>query len=166
MKAIDIEDDLYFYLQGVRDSIGGTYTEIIRRGLPNANQAKPEHRNSAPSLRNPADAKLLSYLEDPSFRAQRTAVGKFLSILSFLYMENPDRFTQVLSLVGRTRKYFGSEHELEASGRSVYPKQIPGTTFWVVTNNDTRMKRQMLEDVLRLLGYADATIKQVLTSLV
>jgi negative modulator of initiation of replication len=89
-----------------------------------------------------------------------------LSILSFLHKENPDKFSSLLSLEGRKRRYIAkSERELDDSGTSVNPKKIPYTDYWVVTNNDTNNKKLLLRQVLTLLGYSPDTIRLVPESL-
>lgn len=120
----------------------------------------------SPSSFKSYQAEISDCLNDSAFMAQTDVIGKFLFILSYLYKRNPDDFKKVLALSGRRRKYFsGSSQELEASGSSVFPKQIPNAPYWVVTNNDTPKKRRMLEDVLRILGYSKAAIEEAVSAL-
>jgi negative modulator of initiation of replication len=97
---------------------------------------------------------LWEFLKGPEFQSERTAVGKFLSLLAFLHRENRDKFAGVQGISGRSRRYFAkSESDLEQSGNSVHPKNIPGSDYWVVTNNSTQSKCELVLQVLRLLGY-------------
>ena len=74
---------------------------------------------------------------------------------------------QVASFVGDTIsaklaiKQAGKEALLE-NGSSTNPKAIPDSPFWVVTNNNTAKKTNMLEQVLRNLGYQPDVIETVI----
>ena len=86
--------------------------------------------------------------------------------MSWLYKENPEKFEKVLLLNGRKRRYFAkSASELEDSGNSVMPKPIPNSPFWVFTNSPTELKKQLIGDVMRLLGYELSTIRSVMDAL-
>jgi hypothetical protein len=50
-------------------------------------------------------------------------------------------------------RYFGkSREEIERSGTSTQPRNIPGSPYWVMTNSPTHQKKQMLRDALKLLA--------------
>ena len=67
-------------------------------------------------------------LNDPTFQAKPTAVKKFLFILPYIYKRDRDKFKEMLKISGKKRKYFAlSSKELEETGSSVSPKQIPGS---------------------------------------
>jgi negative modulator of initiation of replication len=90
-----------------------------------------------------------------------------LGILSFAYKQKSEAFERVLSLPGgRSRKLFGrSQQEVENSGTSTHPKQIPGTPYWVLTNSDTLHKRDTLMAVLRALDYGSEVVSEAGESL-
>lgn len=158
MKTIEIEDDVYNFLLRNTNQIGESASQILRRllGIQKQEDMKVEESNT----------ELSECINSTAFKARSKAIDKFLYILSFLYDRNPGKFKKVLELSGNCRKYFAlSRKELEESGRSVYPRQIPNTTFWVITNNDTPKKKRMLVDVLRLLDYSDAAVKEALVAL-
>jgi negative modulator of initiation of replication len=112
------------------------------------------------------DRKLCDYVQSPTFLAGRNVVDLFLSVLSFLHSENHDKFGLLESMEGRNRRYIArNEGELETSGKSVNPKRIPSTGYWVVTNNSTDNKKLLLRRVLTLLGYSAETIRSVPESL-
>lgn len=112
------------------------------------------------------DKALQDYTHSPTFLAGRSVVALFLSLLSFLHRENPDRFGILESMAGRKRKYVANnEQELENSGISVNPKRIPNSGYRVVTNNDTNNKKLLLRQALTLLGYSDETTRLVPESL-
>jgi negative modulator of initiation of replication len=82
-----------------------------------------------------------------------TAVERFLVLLGWLEKEHRENFHKVLSIGGRQRRYFAtSARELNETGTSVHPAQIPGCGYWVVTNNDTPKKARIVKEVLEVLG--------------
>jgi len=173
MKTIEIENDVYEFLLQHTTRIGESASEILKRLLGIRGQGGQRGKGGrgaadgqSPTSFKSYQAEISDCLNDSAFMAQRDMIGKFLFILSYLYKRNPDDFKKVLALSGRRRKYFaGSSQELEASGSSVFPKQIPNAPYWVVTNNDTPKKRRMLEDVLRILGYSKAAIEEAVSAL-
>jgi negative modulator of initiation of replication len=169
MRTIDIEDDLYEYLRTQQTTFGESASHVLRRllklGPPtdsNSHKGQPVPE-WVPKLaeevqreleQNPRKKALWEFIKGPRFQSERNAVGRFLSVLAFVCRENREKFAVVESINGRSRKYFGkSDSELNKSGKSVHPKNIPGSDYWVVTNNSTQNKRELLMDVLRLLGY-------------
>jgi negative modulator of initiation of replication len=173
MKSIEIDDELYRYLLSNVQSFGETPSETIRRlihfPLPTngsaplcaaagARSAATSAANSSPSR---AESEITSFLITPMFRSQRQAVDKFLSILSWLYQRDEEKFKrEVLPIGGRKRKYFSdSERDLMQSGSSVNPKLIPGSMVWVVTNNDTPKKKRIVRDVMIALGFSNGAIQ-------
>jgi negative regulator of replication initiation len=107
-----------------------------------------------PMQRDEREKALGEFMRSPSFKSERSAVEKFLSLLSFVHRENRGQFAAVERFNGRSRKYFAkSKADLEQSGKSVNPKNIPGSGYWVVTNNSTLAKGVLLLRVMRVLGY-------------
>jgi len=161
MKTIEIEDDVYKYLLQNITHIGESASEILRRLLGISGK---QNKTSSPTERSSTE--LSECLNATAFKAQSDVIGKFLYILSCIYKKDPEQFKKVLAISGKRRKYFSlSSRELDAAGRSVYPKQIPNSPFWVVTNNDTPKKRRMLRDVLSLLDYSETSKKQAVDAL-
>ena len=69
-------------------------------------------------------------------------------------------FSRVLDIKGSNRAYFGPDKQtLLDSGKSTNPKQIPGSDYWVVTNNNTQRKSDLLCKVASVLGYAEHEVK-------
>lgn len=165
MKTIEVEEDIYEFLRQQQVTFAEGASEVLRRVLkfnsatPSVPQA-PNQKAGSPQLTkdefsaDPKKKPLWDFLKGPQFTTERNAVGKLLALLAFLQRENPDRFASVQGISGRSRKYFAkSESDLEQSGNSVHPKKIPGSEYWVVTNNSTQSKVELLLQVLRLLGY-------------
>ena len=92
-----------------------------------------------------------------------TNVDQFLFVLSAAHKLNAENFTRVESIKGKNRTYFAtSKAALLENGSSTNPKAIPDSPFWVVTNNNTAKKTNMLEQVLRNLGYQPDVIETVI----
>ncbi|MDY6976846.1 MAG: replication initiation negative regulator SeqA [Pseudomonadota bacterium] len=89
-------------------------------------------------------------------------VDQFLFVLSAAHKLNAENFARVESIKGKNRTYFATSKEaLLENGSSTNPKAIPDSPFWVVTNNNTAKKTNMLEQVLRNLGYQPDVIETV-----
>ncbi|MGJ8649487.1 MAG: replication initiation regulator SeqA [Opitutaceae bacterium] len=149
MKTIEIDDDIYDHLLNNVQSIGEDASSILRRllGLSEGNS----QATTATVEASPID----KCLNDPSFRSSRKAIDRFMFTLTWLYRQQPEDFERVLRIRGRQRVYFSkTEREINASGDSAFPKQIPETPYWVVTNNDTPKKQRMLFDVMITLSYS------------
>ena len=100
-------------------------------------------------------------LGDSKFPRRGGAVDRFLYLLSVAHSDRPGEFERVLGGVkgrGRRVHFARSAKEIEASGRSTDPKNIPGSKFWVLTNSPTEQKREMLAHALEVLGYSAAAI--------
>lgn len=93
---------------------------------------------------------------------QKGAVGRFLFILAAFYRCHQKSFNKVLEIKGRERHYFGeTAKELEASGSSIKPKQIPESHYWVVTNNNTPRKKLIITEVASALDYTQAQAEEL-----
>ncbi|WP_040502233.1 N-carbamoyl-L-amino acid amidohydrolase [Idiomarina xiamenensis] len=160
MKRIELDDDLYAYIASHTQQIGESASDILRRLLAFDSAAAVEHADSSTSL--PTTASVFDRLNQPDVAAQRSAVGRFLYILSLLYRSHRQDFAKVLQIRGRDRVYFAtSEEALLASGNSTNPKQIPDSDYWVVTNNNTTKKKSMLTLVATELGYSPAEAEKI-----
>ncbi len=93
-----------------------------------------------------------------------TQTRKFLRILSWAYKKHPTEFERLLTIEGRRRKYFARDmRTLMDSGSSTNPRPIPESPYWVVTNNSTAKKAEILSDVFRVLGYKTEDVQAMLT---
>lgn len=161
-RTIELDDDVYQFLQrNVRD-FGETVSAVVRRL-----HRLPEPKNGLGAARQssrPAGTRqspLTRLLTSRSF-SRRSATDKFLQILSIVHKDDPTKFTRVLEISGRRRKYFGrSREEIEKSGKSTHPQLIPASRYWAMTNADTRQKCDLLRRVLEDLGYSADDIRAV-----
>ena len=101
-------------------------------------------------------------LNDDVLESYTKRVDLFLFILAQLHELHQEDFQAVEQIKGKNRVYFATSKEaLLKTGSSTNPKQIPDSPYWVVTNNNTAKKVAMLEQVLQLLGYDEATRETV-----
>ena len=168
MKTIDLEDDIYYYLLGRAADGKISFSELLRRTfgigaeVTNAELRTRLHKRGRITVmeaRPPADLRPPSeverWLKSPRFLGETTSLGRFMALLSLIAEKHAKSFECVLDLSGRKRRYFArSAEELEERGQSVFPKQVPRTPYWVVTNTETAKKRQLIESVMRILGYS------------
>lgn len=159
MRMIDVEEDVYTHIAQNTQEIGESASDILRRLLK---LPKP-----GTSIRlNGAQHEFVKAIEDPRFRVQSAAVDKMLYFLSVAYGQKKSDFEKVLAIQGRDRKYFArTSEEIERSGNSTQPRQIPGTPFWVMTNSPTQQKASMLEEALRILNYSNEAIEAAVTTI-
>jgi len=93
-------------------------------------------------------------------------VDKFLYLLGIAHSQKQEEFEKVLLVQGRGRKYFAtSRQEIINSGNSTQPKQIPGSSYWVMTNSPSNQKVSMLREVLELLNYSNEAISEAVSKL-
>jgi len=175
MRTIEIEDDVYGFLLRNTSRFGESASDVIRRLAGMGNSVDRQMASPGTSTRSDSETRtqatkagsaFTAFLNSPAFLVQGNVVGKFLSVLSWLYKQNPEQFQKVLLLNGRKRRYFAkSANELEESGNSVMPKRIPDTPFWVFTNSPTQLKKQVLADVMRVLGYDSSTTRSAIDAM-
>jgi negative modulator of initiation of replication len=102
-------------------------------------------------------SELSAFLESDDFEVLSEAVDRFLGILGFLHHFHGEGFAKVSEIRGRKRVYFSrSAQEIEMSGRATTPRQIPGSDWFVVTNNSTSNKAALLVQVCQALGQSAA----------
>jgi len=175
MKTIQIEEDLYQYIAANTQEIGESASAILRRLLleqqsqhpvtpvvlkplskdnDGHTELQPIQDSEEENLSVTASTTVFNILNKEEVATQKGAVGRFLFILAALHRSHPGDFNKVLEVKGRERNYFAtSAKELEASGSSIKPKQIPDSEFWVVTNNNTPRKKLIITEAAAALGY-------------
>lgn len=158
MKRIEVEDDLYAHIASHTQQIGESASDILRRllGLQPVSQEASEESSTT------VEDSVFNRLNQQDVNVQKSVVARFVHILSMLYRSHPEAFQQVLTIRGRDRQYFAqSEQALLTSGNSTNPKSIPGSPYWVVTNNNTTKKKSMLTQVAKQLGYSQADAEKI-----
>ena len=167
MPKIEIDQDLYDHLLKNIQEIGESASSILRRLLKlnagmDPSKPRPVIPMPAPAPGIPDRAQPQPVVPPISLGADRTperlarhqkAVDRFLILLGWLQDEHRENFSRVLKMGGTQRRYFAkSARELNEAGNSVQPAQIPGSGYWVITNNDTPKKARMIDNVLQAFG--------------
>ena len=156
MKTIELDDDLYFFIASQTRHIGESASDILRRLLeqpvkagttvPAAPVAQPQSLADAMGLE--------ALLDSGELQKEEKSINRFMLVLSTLYRDNPESFTQATEIKGRKRVYFSQDPEaLRASGSTTKPKQVPDTPFWVITNTNTSRKQNMVAQLMTSMGY-------------
>jgi negative modulator of initiation of replication len=100
------------------------------------------------------------------FAAQKKVIDRFMLVLSTLYSIDSVSFSEAMQVKGRKRVYFAdNEQTLLESGKTTKPKAIPNTPFWVITNNNTSRKQQMIEQVMVRMNFPSDLIDKVTLSI-
>jgi len=156
MKQIEIGEDTHAHLLKNMVDFGETPDAVLRRLL----KLGPGSGTGGAAPAGAEKSPLQKALESSEFTYAKGVVGKFLVLLRWVHGAHPSDFAKVLSIKGRGRLYFGKDADtLEKSGTHVNPKQIPGTPYWVITTTPTILKQEILERVMKELGYSAADIK-------
>ncbi|AHX61905.1 replication initiation negative regulator SeqA [Aeromonas media] len=164
MKTIELDDDLYFFIASQTRHIGESASDILRRLLeqpvkagttvPAAPVVQPQSLADAMGLE--------ALLDSDELQKEEKSINRFMLVLSTLYRDNPDSFTQATEIKGRKRVYFSRDPEaLRASGSTTKPKQVPDTPFWVITNTNTSRKQNMVAQLMASMGYDEALTARV-----
>lgn len=167
MHQIEIDDDVYRYLCRNTAEIGESANSILRRllnleGAPKSVSGGTPRKDSKPPFDRRPDECQAPPAELTEVLNLNEAVDRFLHVLSWLHTKHGAEFRRVLSVRGKRRTYFAtSREEILRSGSSTQPRRIPGSEFWVITNNDTAKKMTILKDVLSLLGYAGNDVERI-----
>ena len=152
MKTIEIDDEVFGALLRNVSDFGETPNSVLRRVLKiNGSTAEPANKSKLP---------IQGFIASTEFRFSKGVVGRFLAVLSWLYLEHKEQFSVVEDIRGRGRLYFSkSADELERSGRSVNPKRIPESPYWVITTTPTDLKQEMLAEVMKALGCDSESVR-------
>jgi negative modulator of initiation of replication len=188
MKYIEIDEELYRYIASQTERIGESASDILRRliNLPvpfrAGNQLRPISQPSLEShhlIKSPPAPKIMvkpttgrrslpevspldSLLQDKAIQNQKGAVGRFLYVLERLENVQGAAFKNVLNIQGRNRLYFAtSRQQLIRVSPSSNPKQIGASGYWVITNNNTAKKRDILKSVLKQSGINSGKANQI-----
>lgn len=164
MKTIELDDDLYFFIASQTRHIGESASDILRRLLeqpvkagttvPAAPVVQPQSLADAMGLE--------ALLDSGELQKEEKSINRFMLVLSTLYRDNPESFTQATEIKGRKRVYFSQDPEaLRASGSTTKPKPVPETPFWVITNTNTSRKQNMVAQLMASMGYDEALTARV-----
>jgi negative modulator of initiation of replication len=153
MPVLRVDEFVYGYVRGAAEATGTDDNTVMRKLI--------EEKDGQKSAAKPHDSagELEGFFSSANARADGTAKERLLALLGWLHAQHREEFQSVLKLSGHTRRYFArSANELRDHGKSVNPKQIPGSPYWVVTNSATARKQELIAHVLKLMGYGSEAI--------
>ena len=160
LKPIDLDIDIHQYLLRNSSYYGEPASDILRRCL-----RLPGPVTEPAAVADHA-SELDQFLRSPAFIYAKGAVGRFLAVLGWLYKKGPAEFHKVENIKGRGRLYFAKDAQtLHNAGRSVNPKRIPNSPYWVITTTPTNLKQEILTNVMRTFGVPATDIQKVTTAL-
>jgi len=180
MKSIKIEDDLYHFIASQTQDIGESASDILRRlVMPESilnisDKNNVEEVTTSSSMQNIVNdsqsavqvcqsSAVLIELEGQQLQAIPKIVERWLLVLSIIHKHNTQQFAKVLGMSGRNRTYFATDKDkLLETGSSTNPKNVPGSDYWVITNNNTVKKINMLKDVAEQVGFNVTEIEQLI----
>ncbi|MDC5854475.1 replication initiation negative regulator SeqA [Vibrio europaeus] len=179
MKTIEVDEDLYRYIASQTRHIGESASDILRRLLMTEGQApvaKPQVVAQPKGVVVSKDAikeetvdsvkEMRSLLISDEFAGLKKAIDRFMLVLATLHRINPSDFSEATQVKGRKRVYFAdNEQTLLANGNTTKPKSIPGSPFWVITNNNTSRKRQMVDQLMARMNFPSDLIEKVTNSI-
>src|SRR6188474_3010796 len=114
MKTIELDDDLYFFIASQTRHIGESASDILRRLLeqPTHIAVPVAEPVAVAQTRVEADAMGLQMLLDSgALQQEEKSINRFMLVLSTLYRDNLESFTQATEIKGRKRVYFSRDPE-------------------------------------------------------
>jgi negative modulator of initiation of replication len=173
MKTIEVEDDLYHFIASNTQHIGESASDILRRlvmpGTSSASVSGPltepgnAQQNMVDRAQSHCDAQgVFADLAQQDLSLVLKMVDRWLLILSVIHRHNVSVFPKVLAITGRNRRYFATDEQtLLTTGSSTNPKNIPDSDYWVITNNNTAKKINMLKAVGQAIGFDGPQIERL-----
>lgn len=173
MRSIEIEDGVYHALEKRVQRFGETPNDIIKRLLDSSSgaggvaQKSPEKPPSKPAAASESkkDHPLIQLVASPRY-LMGDGKERYFAVLSFLYQKNADQFGQLEGFKRGSRVNLSKDiRNIENSGTSTNPQKLSGTPYYVMTNLDNKRKREILQDVLRVLHYPPDVTAEVVRSI-
>ncbi|MGS2719975.1 replication initiation negative regulator SeqA [Paraglaciecola aestuariivivens] len=176
MKSIQIDDDLYHFIASQTQHIGESASDILRRlVMPDsvASAKSSSAEAASPQAQQDSDYDSLPVcqaqavfdeLDKQQLQAVPKMVDRWLKVLSVMHKHHSAQFAKVLGMSGRNRTYFALDKDtLLETGSSTNPKNVPDSPYWVITNNNTVKKINMLKEVALVVGFTDTEITRLLS---
>jgi negative modulator of initiation of replication len=175
MKSIQIDDDLYHFIASQTQHIGESASDILRRLVMPESTDESNPSSNISELVTKEDAAnesgvtpvcqaqaVFDELQGQQLQAIPKMVDRWLLVLSILYKHHNQSFVKVLGMSGRNRTYFAKDKDtLLETGSSTNPKNVPGSDYWVITNNNTVKKINMLKGVAREIGFSESDVEHL-----
>lgn len=149
MPQVELEMDALALLRLEARKDGDDLSACVRRLISSAHAKKGSKRITLDQVRIPERLTPESLATSYS-----TAILRFMCALGWLSKKHGADFAMVQHYTGRGRTYFArNPQSIMDGGSSTNPKRIPESEFWVCTNLSNKMKGQILDGVMTILGY-------------
>lgn len=148
MAQIEIEPDVLALLRLEARKENGDLSACLRRLIQHANAKKGPKRRSLDHIPDE--------LSPESLKEQYpTAILRFMCLLGWLAKKHGSDFSMAQHYRGRGGRVYiaKSPNPILESGNSTNPKQIPESEFWACTNLSNKLKGQIVDGVMTILGY-------------
>ncbi|MDA0149270.1 replication initiation negative regulator SeqA [Vibrio sp. LaRot3] len=179
MKTIEVDEDLYRYIASQTQHIGESASDILRRLLavdanlqetPQQSSPQPQgvvvSKDAVKDVQVDGVKEMRTLLISDEFAGLKKAIDRFMLVLSTLHRIDPESFSEATQVKGRKRVYFAdNEQTLLENGNTTKPKAIPASPFWVITNNNTSRKRQMVDQLMERMSFPSDLIEKVINSI-
>lgn len=150
MPEVNLDMDVLALLRLEARKDGDDLSACIRRLILNTRTKKAGKRMTVGDLRIPGKLTPETLASD-----YPTAILRFMCALGWLHQKHGADFAMVQHYTGRGRTYFAKNAQIILDGgNSTKPQRIPESDFWVCTNLSNKVKGQILEGVMTILGYA------------
>lgn len=149
MPQVELDMDVVALLRLEARKDGDDLSECVRRLISNAHGKKASKRIALEDVRIPE-----RLAPESLANSYPSAILRFMCALGWLSKKHGAEFAMVQHYTGRGRTYFARDPQtILDGGSSTNPKRIPESEFWVCTNLSNKMKSQILDGVMTILGY-------------
>jgi len=149
MPQVELEMDALALLRLEARKDGDDLSVCVRRLISSVHAKKGIKRITLDQVRIPE-----RLTPESIATSYPTAILRFMCALGWLSKKHGAEFAMVQHYTGRGRTYFAKNAQsIMDGGSSTNPKRIPESEFWVCTNLSNKMKGQILDGVMTILGY-------------
>lgn len=157
MPTIEISQETLEALRHKVKDFGESPESVIRRLLAEAEGRKDLPKSPDSSVRS---SPLKRLVESQDFQ-HLNGRDRYFCILEFLYNAHKELFMERSCGLkfGKRIQIARTKEEIESSGKSTFPEQVPGTDVWALTNLSNRSKRDVIHAIMQRLGYSQNDIR-------
>lgn len=149
MPQIELDMDALAQLRLEARKDGDDLSACVRRLIMSAHGKKGSKRITLDQVRVPDHL-----TPDGLATKYPTAILRFMCALGWMARKHGANFAMVQHYTGRGRTYFAKNPQIILDGgSSTAPKRIPESDFWVCANLSNKIKGQILDGVMTILGY-------------
>jgi negative regulator of replication initiation len=151
-KEVALKHGIVLRIGGESESMAEKPMQQVPRDSATEQQLERAQRVS--DSKDSLDSNLSAFLDAPRFPWHANTVRRYLVLLNWFIETVPNGRNHVLNYrrEGASRRFFAtSSQELAEYASSPNPHQIGGSGIWALTTTDSRLKREILDDLLRTI---------------